>query len=141
MEIETLNTESSSRANRSLNSLLYNFEIPAIINRMKQSISWEHGELNSKVLLRSPGKEIVITAIHEGTEIVDFQSDDPFTIQVIEGKLSFQNYDKSVTLSEDQIVTIQDRMKCRLISLEETVFLLTILKGSCCLSEKELIVN
>jgi hypothetical protein len=142
MKIEALNTESSfSGETRSLNSLLFPFGIPALIERMKQSRSWENGELNSVVLLRSQGKKILITALHEGTEIVSFQSGDSVTIQVVEGKLYFQNNNKSVTLSENQHLTITDGLKFHLTSQEETVFLLTILKRSCCLSEIESGVN
>jgi hypothetical protein len=142
MEMEALNTESFLMADSmSLDSLNHSFEIPALIVRMKQCSSWINGELNSIVLLRSPGKAIVLTALHERTEIVSVQSNDPVTIQVIEGRLILENHKESFTLTEHQLLTISDRMKFRLTSMEETVFLLTILKGSCCLSGIESGVN
>jgi len=142
MEIEILNSGSSfSGESRFMNYPLNTFEIPVLIKGMKQSSSWENGELNSIILLRSPGRKIVLTALHEGTEIVSFQTGDPVTIQVVEGKLKFQNQEESVTLLKNQLLTITEKMKFRLTSLEETVFLLTILKESYCLSEHGAGVN
>jgi hypothetical protein len=123
------------------NSLLQTFEISALIEKIKLSRSWKDGELNSTVLLRSSSREIVLTALHEGTEIVSFQSDDPVTIQVIEGRLEFQSRHESGTLYKDQHLNITERIKFCLTSMEETVFLLTILKGPCSLSESRTGVN
>ena len=68
--------------------------------------------------------------MHEGAELVSFRSKEPITLLVIEGKLNLQNGKESITLGEDQFLTIDERRKFKLTSLEETVFLLTILTGS-----------
>jgi quercetin dioxygenase-like cupin family protein len=131
MEISTLNMKSVfSRDKRQLDCELSAVEMPLLIERMKQNLALENSEINSIVLIRNPDKKIVLTALHEGTEIISSRSKEPITLQVIEGKLNLQNGKESITLGEDQFLTIDERRKFKLTSLEETVFLLTILTGS-----------
>jgi len=41
------------------------------------------GELHSKILMNRADKQIVLTTIHENTEIDSYQSDDSVTFHVI----------------------------------------------------------
>ncbi len=61
--------------------------LPGLIERMKRSDAWANGDLNAMILLKSDNTQIVLTAIHKGTEITSFQSNDSITFQIIEGKL------------------------------------------------------
>ncbi len=63
--------------------------LPELIHRMKKSDAWTNGELNAVILLKNDNTQIVLTAIHEGTEITSFQSNDSITFQIIEGELIF----------------------------------------------------
>jgi quercetin dioxygenase-like cupin family protein len=130
MEKETIKANPLlSKSTGSLNSLFFTFDLPTLIENMKLSHSWEKGDLNAMVLLKSPEKQIVLTALHEGTEISSFQANDSITFQIIEGELKFQTRKESVTLSKGQLLTLHENIKYRLKSTEETVFLLTILNG------------
>jgi quercetin dioxygenase-like cupin family protein len=93
---------------------------------MKHSHVWEQGELNAMILLNTPGKQILLTALHEGTEIDSFQSNDSITFHIIEGKLKFHTRKESVTLNKGQLLTLHEKIKYSLKTREETVFLLTI---------------
>jgi quercetin dioxygenase-like cupin family protein len=93
---------------------------------MKKSDSWSNGELNALILLKSPEKQIILTAMHEGTEIESFQSNESITFQIIEGRLKFHIRKDSVILKEGQLMTLDENINYRLSSQEETVFLLTI---------------
>jgi len=117
------------RNNRSHNASLLTFDLPDLIESMKNSHSWTKGELNTMILLKSPERQIVLTALHEGTEIESFQSNDSITFQIIEGKLKLHTRKESVTLEKGQLLTLHDNIKYSLISKEETVFLLTIANG------------
>jgi quercetin dioxygenase-like cupin family protein len=93
---------------------------------MKQSYTWANGELNALILLKSPEKQIVLTAIHGGTEIKSFQANGSVTFQIIEGKLRFRIRKDTVTLNEGQLMTLDEKTRYRLTTDQETVFLLTI---------------
>jgi hypothetical protein len=97
---------------------------------MKHSDSYTKGELNAIVLLKSPDKKIVLTALHEDTVIKSFQSDDSITFQLIEGKLRFHTRKESVTLNKGQLLTLHEKIKFSLTISEESVLLLTMVTGS-----------
>jgi quercetin dioxygenase-like cupin family protein len=127
MEKGTLKTKPPlPNGNRSPNDSLFAFDLPTLIETMKHSHSWAKGELNAMILLNSPEKQIVLTALHEGTEIKSFQSNDSITFQIIEGKLKFHARKESVTLNKGQLLTLHENIKYRLTTREETVLLLTI---------------
>ena len=111
---------------KSSDCTLLGFNLPSLIATMKQSNTWAKGELNALILLKSPEKQIILTAIHVGTEIKSFQSNESITFQIIEGRLRFHIRKDILTLNEGQLMTLHENIKYRLTTQEETVFLLTI---------------
>ena len=127
MEIETLITNIPHIKNfRSSACTLLAFDLHSLIATMKQSYTWANGELNALILLKSPEKQIILTAMHGGTEVKSFQSNDSVTFQIIEGKLRFHVRKDTITLNEGQLMTLDENIKYSLTTQEETVFLLTI---------------
>src|SRR5664279_2723803 len=128
MEIETLNSIIAvARENKAGTFLSSAFDLPALIENIKHSKSWADGELDTLVLLKNPDEKVVLTAVHEGTQITSFQANDSVTFQILEGKLRYTTHNDSVMLKTGQIMTINEKIKYKLIAGEETVFLLTIL--------------
>ena len=109
---------------------LSDFDLPSLIATMKNSNSWGNGELNSLVLLKSSEEQIILTAIHEGTEIESFQSSDSVSFQIIKGQLKFHILKDSITIQKDQLITLREHIKYRLTTQEDTIFLLTVSNGS-----------
>jgi quercetin dioxygenase-like cupin family protein len=127
MEIETLKTNLSHGMNYvSSDCTLLAFDLPTLITTMKQSFTWANGELNALVLLKSPEKQIILAAMHEGTEIKSFQSNESVIFQIIEGRLKFHIRKDTITLNKGQLMKLDEKIKYRLSTQEETVFLLTI---------------
>lgn len=113
----------------SLNPSLLVFDLPVLIQKMKQKPSWIRGDLNAMILLKTPSKQIVLTALHEGTKINSFQSDDSITFQIIEGEIMFHSHNESVILDKGQLLTLHENIQYRLTTNVETVLLLTITHG------------
>jgi len=109
---------------------LSDYDLPSLIDTMKKSSSWGKGELNALVLLKSPEEQIILTAIHEGTEIESFQSNDSVSFQIIKGQLKFHILKDSITIQKDQLITLREHIKYRLTTQEDTVFLLTVSNGT-----------
>ena len=127
MEKETLKPKSPSHnVKGSIHALSHTFDLPALVEKMKQKPAWVKGELNAMILLKSTNKEIVLATLHEGTEINSFHSNDSITLQILEGKLKFRNRKESVTLDKGQLLVVQENINFSLTTGEETVFLLTI---------------
>ena len=114
------------KENTSIHPSLLIFDLPSLVEKIKVMQSWANGELNSMILLKTPDKQIVLTALHDRTEIQSFQSNESITFQIIEGKLTFRTPKESVTLDEGQLLTLHENVKYSLTTEEETVFLLTI---------------
>jgi quercetin dioxygenase-like cupin family protein len=130
MEKETLKISSLSQGdNKPLYSSLLAYNLPILIEKMMLSPAWLKRELNSMILLESPGKQILLTTLHEGTEINFPQSNDSATFQVVEGKMEFHTRKESVNLNKGQSLTLHEKIKYSLTSMEDTVFLLTISNG------------
>lgn len=114
------------KENTSIHPSLLIFDLPTLVEKIKVNQSWANGELNSMILLKTPDKQILLTALHDRTEIQSFQSNESITFQIIEGKLTFRTPKESVTLDEGQLLTLHENIKYSLTTEEETVFLLTI---------------
>jgi len=131
MENESLKANQFfSSENNSLSESLRIYDFPALIENMKHSQSWSKGKLDAMILLRSPNKQIVLTVLHEGTEINSFQSNDSVTFQIIEGKLMFQSADKLLTLYKGQLLTLHEHISYCLTTDEDTALLFTLEIGA-----------
>ena len=111
------------------------FDFPTLIDKMKHKNTWVNGDLDTIILVKTPTKQIVFTALHEGTEIKSFQSNESINFQIIEGKIKFHTRKESVNLDKGQLLTLQEKIKYRLTTNEETVLLLTITSSATQLSE------
>ena len=130
MEKESLRTKPCTcEAIKPLDPSSYTLDLPSLIENMKHSFDWEKGELNAMILLKRPEKQIVLTALHEGTIIESFQANDSVTFQIIEGKLKFHTTKESVTLKRGQCLALHENIMYTLTSRKETVYLLTIVTG------------
>ncbi len=127
MVIETLKTKPQyAMDNIPFNGSWLTFDFPTLVERMKLSHKWTKGELNAMILLKSTDKQMVLTALHEDTEIRSFQSNDSVSFQIIEGRLKFHAGKESVTVDKGQMLTLHEKIKYKLTARAETVFLLTI---------------
>jgi hypothetical protein len=88
------------------------------------------GEISPMVLSRNPGSNVVIAAMHEGTEIVSFQSNDSVSFQIIEGRVRINTMNNSLTLEKGYFLKLSEKTKYKLTTSKETVLLLSIEKNN-----------
>jgi len=105
-------------------------DLPGLIRNMKLSNAWARGDLNSMILVKNTERNVMLVALHEGTEIVSYQSNDSITFQIIEGKMEFNTHKTSTAIGMGQVLTLNDKVKYRLTTCEETVLLMSIAKDS-----------
>jgi hypothetical protein len=109
---------------------LIDFTIPtinitSIIEKMRQNYNWLRGNLMATILLNSPRKQVVLTILHEETEISSSQKSDSITFQVIEGGLQFDSSNLSTYINKGEELTIHEKLDYTLTNNGETTFLLT----------------
>jgi hypothetical protein len=97
---------------------------------MKLEKTWKKGKLSSMILLKTPGKKVVLTLAHEGTEISSFQANDSATFQIAEGRLVFYFEDEYVYLNTNEILTINKKIDYSFYSIVDTAFLTTLITGN-----------
>jgi quercetin dioxygenase-like cupin family protein len=125
MEIQTLSSNPFITKNYITSDYTKAFNLPALIESMKKSHKWANNELNAMILLKGRSKQIILTSIHDGTEIESFQSKDSVTFHTLEGKLRINTQYDTVILTEGQLMTITNKIKYYLTTDEDTVFLLS----------------
>lgn len=101
-------------------------DLPVLIENLKHAKSWQKGELNAIILLKTPLKKIVLTIMHAGTEVRSFQSDDSLTFQVIEGRIRLYIGNESLTLNRGELLTLREKTKYTIDSIEDSALLLTL---------------
>lgn len=104
----------------------YAFDIPAIIGDLKREPNWLDGDLNSVVLLNSPKIKVLLTVMHEDTEVISYQASDSVTFQVVEGSLVLHVKDETVVLNAGEVLTLDEKIRYSFDTVEETAFLLTL---------------
>jgi len=105
-------------------------DLPVLIRRMKLSNGWAMGNLNAMILEKNNRENVVLVALHEGTEIVSYQANDSITFRVIEGEMEFKSRNTSAALGMGQVLTLNDKVKYRLTAREETVMIMSIAKDT-----------
>jgi len=109
---EKLQVKSSANTHRKqLNVSFDSLDIVTLAKKMKHDCNWIQGDLSTKILLKNSTKKVLLTALHEGTEIKSYQSNDSITFQVIEGRLSFRTRKKCVVIEKDQLLTLKENIK------------------------------
>jgi len=131
METETMHTGLTLSKVGTLSPFVFqNIDLPSLIRNLKNSPAWEMGEISPMVLSRNPGSNVVIAAMHEGTEIVSFQSNDSVSFQIIEGRVRFNTMNNSLTLEKGYFLKLSEKTKYKLTTSKETVLLLSIEKNN-----------
>jgi quercetin dioxygenase-like cupin family protein len=105
------------------------FDVPAIIDDLKKQQNWLNGEISSVILLSSPTIKVLLTLMHEGTEVISYQADDSVTFQVIDGSMILHIGDESILIREGEMLTLDEKLKYSFDAVEETAFLLTLVSN------------
>lgn len=109
-----------------INISMPSFNFPALIKKLKKDSFIEKAELKSAILLKSPERQIILAALNKGTEMSSFQSNKSITFKIMEGSLKFQSRKASVILDNGQTLVLDEHIKYRLTSMEDTILLITI---------------
>ena len=113
-------------SNRLLDAPMFNFDLQAVIEKIKQEENWISGNHNAITLVKSNSMRIVLIAMHDGNEMKMHQSEGPVSIYIMKGKLQLTTENESVILHKDQLLTLHENIKHALLAMEETILLLTM---------------
>jgi quercetin dioxygenase-like cupin family protein len=114
-------------SNRQLDAPMLNFDLPSIVERIKQEEDWISGKHNAITLMKSDIMRIVLIAMHEGNEMEMHKTGGPISIHIIEGKLTLATEKDSIIIHKGHLLTLHENIKHGLTAIDETIILLTIL--------------
>jgi len=102
------------------------FDIYSVIESLRTDHSWEEEELNAKILLKSPGMNIVLVKMQKGEEIISVQENQSVTFRILQGVLKLHIKKGSTTLYEGESLILYEKTKYSIASVEATALLLTL---------------
>lgn len=108
------------------NVIFSSYDIPSVIKDLKNDKKWLEGEINSEILLDTPRCKVLLTILHEGTEVLSYQASESITFQVIEGSLLLHIMEELIILKKGELLTIDEKINYGFNSVEETAVLMTM---------------
>ncbi|NJK93815.1 MAG: hypothetical protein HC905_01775 [Bacteroidales bacterium] len=99
---------------------------PALLAKFRNNHSWKEIELKSVILLKSPAKNILLTALNQGCEVTSFHQSNTISFNIIEGCLKFKSSKNAVTLNSGELLELNGKISYKLTASENTVFVTTI---------------
>lgn len=109
-----------------LDARLLTFDIQALADKIKKEESWSKGDRNAMTLMKGKGFRVVLVGMHDGAKIESHRTDNPVSLQVLEGSVKFNTDSGDVTLKTGNLVTLQAGISHGVEAIEECVFLLTL---------------
>jgi mannose-6-phosphate isomerase-like protein (cupin superfamily) len=102
------------------------FDLSSVIENLKLALPTGNADLITKILLKSPEKNIVFVKMNEGTEISSYQKNQSVTFRILQGKLRLHIRKGSLTLNEGESLILSEKTKYKIASMESSALLLTL---------------
>ncbi|MBX0332292.1 cupin domain-containing protein [Pontibacter sp. HSC-14F20] len=118
--------QSGSSHDKASDKALLTTDLTALARGLKEEENWQKIGRGSRTIFKSDTLRILLNVMQAGSEIKAHQAPGPISVQVIEGRISFNTEAESVELSKGQMLTLQAHVRHSVEALEETAFLLTV---------------
>ena len=112
-----------------LNAPLLRLDLPAACAQLKQEPTWASNDRNALTLFKSDILRLVLTALHAGATMKTHSAPGTISVQVLEGRLTFDTAQHSTLLAAGQLLVLQAGIPHSVTALEEAVFLLYLAAG------------
>ncbi len=122
----TLPTNPRPDSNRSIDGPMLKYDLPTVIERLKQEAQWIEGRHNAITLAKSDKLRIVLIAMHQDNEMVMNFFEGPVSLQIIKGGIKITTELDEIFLNKDQLISIREKIDNRITALEEAIILLTL---------------
>ncbi|WP_153796112.1 hypothetical protein [Foetidibacter luteolus] len=101
-------------------------DIDNYINTIKQEDAWQKSDRNAITVFKTSGITIVLSGMHAGAVIDDYNRGGISTIQVLEGKIVFTSDGEEREATSGQLIITHRDGKYFIRALEDSFLLLTI---------------
>lgn len=111
---------------RILDAPLVHMDLKGYIKKIKSEKSWDEKKINSITLYKTEGMRIVLLALHKNAVLEKHTANGTISVHVLDGEIQFATADQSVTLTENEMVTLHKKIPHEVTAVKESVFLLTV---------------
>lgn len=119
-------THQRPEGDRPIDAPLVTIDLPRFRQQIKEELPWKDGKRNAITVFKTNGLRIVLIALHKGAEMARHVADGIISVQVLEGNMQFKTDEKSVELSDGQMLALHQGIPHSVLALKETIFLLTL---------------
>ncbi|MGE5432933.1 MAG: cupin domain-containing protein [Syntrophomonadaceae bacterium] len=120
--------ERESAHERTLDAPLLSFSIKNEIEELKKGSGWQQGDRNAITLQKDDNLRVVLMSVHKGAVLQEHKAEGAITIFVVSGKMIFTTEQKKVTAETGDMIVVEKPLVHRVEALEETHFILTIVR-------------
>jgi len=99
--------------------------LPAFILQLKKEDAWTKNDRNGITVFKTGNVTVVLSALHEGAEVLDTTVDGIVTVQVLEGKIRISTTEGDVDLKEKEMVGFHPNTTHSIKATTEAVLLIT----------------
>lgn len=119
-------TPQRPEGDRILDAALVDIDLPSLMAKIKEETPWKDGKRNAITVFKSNGLRIVLIALHQGSEMARHIAEGIISVQLLKGRIQFITDQKTVELSEGQMLALHERIPHSVKALQESTFLLTL---------------
>jgi len=124
---EKFNEATSQRSqDRLLDAPSVSINLPAFTEQLKQESTWKESDRNSITVFKTNGMRIVLIGLRAGAEMAKHTANGHISVQVLEGQIKFTTDERSVELSQGQMLALHQSIPHSVLAIQETIFLLTL---------------
>jgi quercetin dioxygenase-like cupin family protein len=99
--------------------------LSAFILQLKNEEAWKKNDRNGITVFKTGNVTVVLSALHEGAEVLDTTIDGIVTVQILEGKVRINTSEGDVDLKEKEMVCFHPNTTHSIIASTEAVLLIT----------------
>ena len=119
-------TPQRPEGDRMLNAPLVEMDLNKFITQIKKETTWSESDHNSITIFKSDSLRIVLLGLHENAELKTHTANGIISVQVLEGKISFQAEQQTVVLEKGQMIALHEKIPHSVLAIKESFFLLTL---------------
>lgn len=125
-EVSNQATELRPEGSRLLDAQMVIMDLNSARKQIRDEKAWKEGDRNAITLFKSDGMRLVLIALHAGAEMKAHTTPGIISVQVLEGKITFQTEFQAARLVEGQILTLHKEITHSVLADEDSTFLLTL---------------
>jgi quercetin dioxygenase-like cupin family protein len=113
---------------RILNAKFVEIDLNKFIAELKQENKWADRDHNSITVFKSNSSTMVLMGMRKNAELKEHTAFGNISVQVLEGVINFFAEQQKLSLTKGQIITLEANIPHSVTAIEESFFLLTLVK-------------